>query len=113
MDVKINISVLSIVEGDITGEKPTPSSTLQIQGWPEGGGVDGAIHRAGGPSIMEEAKNTTAVPLGKQLSRARGNSGRNTLYTPLGPFTATVRVAKRACSEVLTSRASDWPRPMG
>lgn len=54
MQITVNNVVISVSEGDITawqGEMIVNASNSGLYG---GGGVDGAIHRAGGPRIAEE-----------------------------------------------------------
>ena len=54
MDFTVNRAKLSLVEGDITKVTADAIVTAANSGLVGGGGVDGAIHRTGGPSIMAE-----------------------------------------------------------
>jgi O-acetyl-ADP-ribose deacetylase len=55
-----------------------------------GGGVDGAIHRAGGPSILEECKHLVAkihhLPAGKAVLTTGGRLPANYVIHTVGPI---------------------------
>ena len=56
MKTVVNQSTLEIVQGDITQEETEAIGNAANSALAGGSGVDGAIHRAGGPSIMSELK---------------------------------------------------------
>jgi O-acetyl-ADP-ribose deacetylase (regulator of RNase III) len=71
-----------------------------------GGGVDGAIHRAGGPSILEECKRivakmkTGALPAGKAVITTGGRLAAKYVIHAVGPV---YRGGKRHEAETLAS----------
>lgn len=73
MEVKINSSKLVLVKGDITEEETDAIVNAANSHLAGGGGVDGAIHRAGGPEIMEECKKIGSCPTGSAVMTTAGD----------------------------------------
>jgi O-acetyl-ADP-ribose deacetylase len=56
MKVTVHQSTLEVVQGDITQQDTEAIGNAANSALAGGGGVDGAIHRAGGPTIMSELR---------------------------------------------------------
>jgi len=85
MQVKINKSILEIVRGDITKQSTEAIVNAANQGLQGGGGVDGAIHRAGGPLIMKECRKIGRCPTGSAVITTAGNLKARYVIHTVGP----------------------------
>jgi O-acetyl-ADP-ribose deacetylase (regulator of RNase III) len=90
MEVTVNKTKIPIVQGDITEQDTDAIVNAANSGLMGGGGVDGAIHRAGGPAILEECKRIVAqygrLPTGKAVITTGGKlQARHVIHT-VGPI---------------------------
>jgi O-acetyl-ADP-ribose deacetylase len=78
-----------LVQGDITGEKVQAIVNAANSGLMGGGGVDGAIHRAGGVKIKEECreivKRIGRLPAGRAVITSGGNLPAKYVIHTVGP----------------------------
>jgi O-acetyl-ADP-ribose deacetylase len=90
VEVIINRTKLSVIQGDITRQKTEAIVNAANSSLMGGGGVDGAIHRAGGPKILEECKEIVAkqgrLLAGQAVITTGGNlPAKNVIHT-VGPI---------------------------
>jgi O-acetyl-ADP-ribose deacetylase (regulator of RNase III) len=91
MEFKIGNATLQLVKGDITDIKADAIVNAANSTLLGGGGVDGAIHRKGGPKILEECKRIRAtqwpdgLPTGKAVITSGGNLKAKYVIHTVGP----------------------------
>lgn len=88
--VKVNRATLSLTIGDITiqtADAIVNAANPELMG---GGGVDGAIHRSGGPAILAECKQIIArygpLQTGKAVITTGGNLKARFVIHTVGPI---------------------------
>ena len=90
MTAKINQTSLALVSGDITKERVDAIANAANEGLMGGGGVDGAIHRAGGPTIAVECSAIRAkqggCPTGQAVITTGGNLPAQYVIHTVGPI---------------------------
>jgi O-acetyl-ADP-ribose deacetylase len=88
-EVLINGVRLYFKRGDITVEKVDAIVNAANPGLMGGGGVDGAIHSAGGPAILKECRKIVArqgpLPTGKAVITTGGNLPASYVIHTVGP----------------------------
>jgi len=85
MEYKISGSTLILAQGDITKESTDAIVNAANSRLAGGGGVDGAIHHAGGPAIMQECRKIGGCPTGKAVITTGGNLKATHIIHTVGP----------------------------
>jgi len=116
MEVTISKTEITIVQGDITKQASDAIVNAASPSLMGGGGVDGAIHRAGGPAILQECKRIVSqqgrLPTGKAVITAGGNLKARYVIHTVGPIwyggsrneAELLRSAYRECLRLATEK---------
>ncbi len=83
--IEIGTSRLELVEGDITRQDTEAIVNAANTTLLGGGGVDGAIHRAGGPQILEECQKIGGCPTGEARITTGGRLRARWVIHTVGP----------------------------
>ena len=85
-----NGKALKLLKGDITKVAAGAIANAVNSGLAGGGGVDGAIHRAGGPAIMRELDKIRAAtggcPTGSAVATTAGDLPATYVFHAVGPI---------------------------
>ena len=85
MNRTINGVTLALLQGDIVKVQADAIVNAANAGLAGGGGVDGAIHHAGGPSIMEECRKIGGCPTGSAVATTAGRLPAKYVFHAVGP----------------------------
>ncbi len=110
MKVLFGTSQIELVQGDITRQQVDAIVNAANSELYVGGGVDGAIHRAAGPSVNEETKKSYPLgcPTGDAVPSSAGTLSAKFIFHAVGPVwrggregePGQLRSAYRRCLEL-------------
>lgn len=92
MEFKVGNATLQLIKGDITDVEADAIVNAANSTLLGGGGVDGAVHRKGGPKILEECKRIRAtewpdgLPTGNAVITIAGNLKAKHVIHTVGPI---------------------------
>ncbi len=84
-EIRVGAALIEFVRGDITQQEVDAIVNAANSRLAGGGGVDGAIHRAGGPRIMEECSALGGCPTGSAVATTGGDLHARWVIHAVGP----------------------------
>jgi O-acetyl-ADP-ribose deacetylase (regulator of RNase III) len=103
-EITVGKTKVALIQGDITRQTTEAIVNAANSGLMGGGGVDGAIHRAGGPAILDECKRIVSrigrLDTGKAVITTGGNLKAKYVIHTVGPVW---RGGNRGEAELLAS----------
>lgn len=85
MQHRVNNAIIELFQGDITKLQIGAIVNAANSRLAGGGGVDGAIHRAGGPAIMAECRKIGGCPTGEAVITTGGKLPARYVIHTVGP----------------------------
>jgi len=82
----INDVTLALLQGNIVEVEAEAIVNAANAGLRGGGGVDGAIHRAAGPTIMDECRKIGGCPTGSAVATTAGKLKAKHIFHAVGPI---------------------------
>ncbi len=88
MIAQFGVCRLELVQGDITEQEVDAVVNAANQKLAGGGGVDGAVHRAGGPTLMQETDEhyPDGCPTGSAVATSAGKLPAKYVFHAVGPW---------------------------
>jgi len=85
MRIVINQTEVELIQGDITQQDVDAIVNAANCGLSGGGGVDGAIHRTGGPRILEQCRRIGRIATGEAAITTGGHLKARHVIHAVGP----------------------------